>query len=163
MARPAHDDALAGLLTDEAREITDLPTLYKHLTLVDVETIEFCGRQIEASDEEEPDIQLVMRSSRPADGAQFFVALTLHAEGHGAEYSIGLEVHYEVEGGVTWTDDLEIEFVRRSAFITLAPYLRQALRDLGSRISRPSPWLPIQGDHSPETLEITIVEAPTED
>lgn len=144
-------------MADLNRSIDTLPELYQSLSLADVALTEYSARHVDEGDgPADPMVELLGHSWVDDDAQTFLVAMSVLASGFGAEYKVTTRAAYTIKDGARWSNELEVEFVRTSSFITLAPYLREALGTLGSRINRASPWLPLQGPHAPETLEVTV-------
>ena len=137
--------------------VSSLEDMYRRLTLADVACTEFSARRQDQEEEGDDTVSLSGRSERIDEGDVFVVTMSVMAEGFGAEYKVTIRATYDVAPSTTWTHEYETEFVRKSSFVTIAPYLREALNALGARIQKPSPWLPLQGPHAPETLEVDVL------
>lgn len=124
------------------RRISTFAEFYEGLSLVDVVTLEHSGRVVSETPQR---ADISMASGTTATHDRLWVRMTVDAAGYGAEYLLTLEARYEVSPPAVWPDEIEARFMQESAIVTLSPFMREALKSIGTRLGHPVPEIPLQG------------------
>lgn len=139
-------------MTEAAASPGSVEQMYDYVSLSDVTFTDFSATIVD--DDLPTSVDVAAASTVTSEN--YTIRISVDAIGYGARYSVTAEVIYDTTGTLDIADDVERDFVNESALVTLTPFLREALVSLGKRISRPAPIFPLQGPHSPLSMELML-------
>lgn len=100
-------------------------------------------RKEDVSKNNKPDVAISIATTEQHDEKSLSCRFSLTADHPEADYSIEVEIRYELSDSVQWSEDLLRGFIEEIAIMAAFPYLREGLAGTAARLGADVPFLGI--------------------